>query len=321
MPKIYVIHENDAWVEPLRIAFAQLGLPYVEWHLNEGLLDLTKSPPSGVFYNRMSASSHTRGHRFAPEYTAAVLSWLESHGRRVVNGRRALQLEVSKIEQYEALCQFGIRVPRTVAAAGRDHIVKAAVGISGSFITKHNRGGSGRGVRLFDSVDGLRAYVDGLDFDEPIDGITLVQEYIRAPEPFIIRCEFIGGRFFYAVRVNTSDGFELCPADTCAKDDGVATYQGPRFQILDALTNPDLERYAKFLVANDIQVAGIEFIADAKGRTYTYDVNTNTNYNAGAEAVAGRFAMRELARYLGCELARAEKWEPGFALCQEAPAS
>ena len=63
--KIYVIHENDAWVEPLRDAFASLDLPYAEWFLSEGLLDLDRTPPQGVFYNRMSASSHTRGHRYA----------------------------------------------------------------------------------------------------------------------------------------------------------------------------------------------------------------------------------------------------------------
>ena len=29
-PKIYVIHENDAWVEPLRAAFAEQGLAFEE---------------------------------------------------------------------------------------------------------------------------------------------------------------------------------------------------------------------------------------------------------------------------------------------------
>ena len=90
MSKVYVIHENDAWVEPLRRAFAALGTPHEEWFLDRGLLDLRRPPPEGVFYNRMSASSHTRGHRFAPEATRATLQWLELHGRRTVNGSRAL---------------------------------------------------------------------------------------------------------------------------------------------------------------------------------------------------------------------------------------
>src|SRR5688572_30164281 len=108
MPKIHVMHENDAWVEPLRAAFTELGLPYEEWFLSDGLVDLDQSPPEGVFYNRMSASSHTRGHRYAPELTAGVLAWLEAHGRRVVNDSRALRLEISKIAQYTALSAYGI---------------------------------------------------------------------------------------------------------------------------------------------------------------------------------------------------------------------
>src|ERR1700747_2569089 len=57
--------------------------------LDRGAFDLSRPPPEGIFYNRMSASSHTRDHRYAAELTATVLAWLERHGRRVVNGRRA----------------------------------------------------------------------------------------------------------------------------------------------------------------------------------------------------------------------------------------
>src|SRR5689334_13256933 len=134
MSKIYVIHENDAWVEPLRAAFAELDLPFEEWFLSEGLLDLAEAPPEGVFYNRMSASSHTRDHRYAAELTGGVLAWLESHGRRVVNDSRALALEISKMAQYGALRREGIRVPHTVEAVGRDGIVEAAKSMRGRFI-------------------------------------------------------------------------------------------------------------------------------------------------------------------------------------------
>src|SRR5215468_2348323 len=122
-PRIYVIHENDAWVEPLRRQFEARGLPYAEWFLDQGVLDLRATPPQGVFYNRMSASSHTRDHRYAAEYTAGVLAWLESHQRRVVNDSRALRLEISKVAQYSALGEHGIRTPRTIAAVGRESIV------------------------------------------------------------------------------------------------------------------------------------------------------------------------------------------------------
>ena len=119
MSGITVIHENSAWVEPLRAAFDELGLPLTEWFLDQGVIPFDSEPPAGVFYNRMSASSHTRGHRFAPELTHGVLNWLETYGRRVVNNHRALYLEVSKLAQYAALQRVGIKTPRTVAAVGR----------------------------------------------------------------------------------------------------------------------------------------------------------------------------------------------------------
>ena len=309
MSRIYVIHENDAWVEPLRAAFAELGLPFTEWFTAEGRLDLASVPPQGIFYNRMSASSHTRGHRYAAELTGGLLAWLESHGRRVVNDGRALALEISKMAQYAALAREGIRVPHTIAAVGRDAIVDAARTMRGRFITKHNRAGKGLGVRLFEGVDALERYVDGAAFEDSVDGVTLIQQYVAAPEPYITRVEFVGGAFLYAVRVDTSQGFELCPADVCRIDDAfcpagesapVAT--APRFRIQRGFSHPIVERYRQFIAKNGIGIAGIEFITDANGEIYTYDVNTNTNYNADAEHEAGVYGMRAIAAYLGREL-------------------
>jgi len=317
MSKIYVIHENDAWVEPLRAAFNELRLPYEEWFLSQGAFDFSSPPPQGVFYNRMSASSHTRGHRYAPELTAGVLAWLQSYDRRVINNGRALQLELSKLEQCAALRRYGIRTPHTVGAVGRENIIRAAEDFTGSFITKHNRAGKGLGVRLFHSLEALRSYVESDAFEDSVDGITLVQEYIRAPKPFITRVEFVGGEFLYAVRVDTSLGFELCPADACqvgdafcpvgegsAVNDTSPVSATPRFRIVSDFADPIIYRYRQFLADNGIGIAGIEFISDAAGEIYTYDVNTNTNYNPAAEAEAGKYAMRAIARYLGDELRR-----------------
>src|SRR5690606_16746508 len=119
-----------------------------------------------------------------------------------------------------------------------------------------------------------------------IDGITLIQEYIRAPEPSITRVEFVGGKFLYAVRVDTSLGFELCPADVCQVDDafcpvGEATpaTPTPRFQIIQGFDDPIIGQYQRFIADNGIGIAGIEFITAESAEIYTYDVNTNTNYN------------------------------------------
>jgi hypothetical protein len=226
-----------------------------------------------------------------------------------LNGSRALRLEVSKVNQYMALNAHGIRTPKTIAAVGKTQIIEAAKQLgTPSFITKHNRAGKGLGVQLFHSIEALRQYVESTAFEDSVDGITLVQEYIQAPEPFITRCEFIGGKFIYAVRVDTSEGFELCPADACQIGDLFCpvgeTTKRPKFEIIEGFYDPILEKYEQFLRANDIHVAGIEFIRDQNGTIFTYDVNTNTNYNSEAEARAGKFGMLELAKFLGEELKR-----------------
>lgn len=305
MSKIYIIHENNEWTAPLRNEMEALALPYEDWFLSEGILDLSTIPPEGVFYNRMSASSHTRDHRYAAEYTGAVLTWLESHGRKVINSSNALKLEVSKVAQYTSLNAQGIRTPRTVVAVGKEQIIKAAEMFTGPFITKHNRGGKGLGVQLFQSIVALKHYVNGSDFDYPIDGITLIQDYIESDESYITRCEFVGGEFIYAVKVDTSNGFQLCPADACQIGDAfcpVGTTVKPKFEILKTFENPIIEKYATFLKSNGIHIAGIEFIINKQGEIFTYDVNTNTNYNSDAEAVAGISGMGEIAKYLGSEL-------------------
>lgn len=309
MSQVYVIHENDAWMGPFREAFAREGVPFAEWHLDAGRLDLAEPPPEGVFYNRMSASSHTRGHRYSPEYTACVLAWLEAHGRTVVNGSRALSLEINKVAQYASLETFGIRTPRTVAALGRDEIRAAAESFGDApFITKHNRAGKGLGVRLFRSQESFRAHFESAEFAPSVDGIMLLQQYIAAPQPFITRVEFIGGELVYAVRVDSSQGFELCPADACRVDDAfcpVGETAPAMFEIIPGFDHPLVPKWQGFLKANGIGVSGIEFIVDADGTPYTYDVNTNTNYNSDAEARAGLSAPTRLARYLGSLLAAA----------------
>src|SRR5271166_4191078 len=126
MTHLHVIHENAAWLEPLADALNRQALPWRGWFLDRGVFDLSRPPPEGVYYNRMSASSHTRDHRYAAELTAAVLAWLERYKRRVVNGGRALDLEISKARQYAALEAAGILTPDTIVVAGRELLVEAA---------------------------------------------------------------------------------------------------------------------------------------------------------------------------------------------------
>lgn len=44
-PQAFVIHENEAWVVPLRREFEAKRIPYAEWFIDEGILDLSAAPP------------------------------------------------------------------------------------------------------------------------------------------------------------------------------------------------------------------------------------------------------------------------------------
>ena len=59
-PAINVIHENPNRTAPIFASLESCGSPYCD--LNLGSVDLAgfKTAPEGIFYNRMSASSHTR---------------------------------------------------------------------------------------------------------------------------------------------------------------------------------------------------------------------------------------------------------------------
>lgn len=310
-PTIYALHENPEWFPPFAAAFEAEGVHVEEWLLTDGVLDLDQAPPEGVFWSRISASAHTRDHHLSKDYTRAVLSWLEAHGRRTVNGRRVLELEMSKVDQLTRLRAAGIETPRTVAAIGRANVVEAARAIPAPFVTKHNQGGKGLGVRRFDSHDELAEYVASDEFEEPQDGITLIQEFIVAATPRITRVEIVGGEFLYAIDADTArGGFQLCPADACEIDPTTGQPIMPPgatlapeigqqlFSLREGFDHPIIEKYLAFAQANGIEVCGIEFIETQDGRLLTYDVNTNTNYNSAVEEVAPRSAPRELARYL-----------------------
>jgi hypothetical protein len=304
--KAYVIHENPEWFAPIGAALAAAGVPHEQWLLGEAAVDLGEAPPAGVFWSRMSASAHTRGHPYAKDQTRGVLAWLQAHGRRVVNGRAALELEMSKVDQLVALRAAGFDVPRTIAVAGTSELATAARKLPAPFVSKHNQGGKGLGVRLFAGHDEFDDYLAGPGYEPPVDGITLLQEYLVAAQPRITRAEIVGGEFIYAITADTArGGFQLCPADACAVPSatGAAEPEPSLFALREGFEHPVTGRYAEFAARHGIEIAGFEFIETADGRLVTYDNNTTTNYNAAIEAAAPRPALPAVADYLGKLLA------------------
>jgi hypothetical protein len=271
---LHVLYENPTWLPSLEAALRRRRVPYALHFIDGGTLDLSESPQAGVFLNRMSPSSHTRGHQGGVRFLSEYLGHLEAHGCCVLNGAQAFALEMSKV-----------------------------VGLP--FITKHNQGGKGLGVRLFHDFGAFDSYVSGSDFEESPDGITLLQRYIEPADPFITRVELVGGVFQYAIRSSTEDGFELCPTVECQPGDTQCpAVDTGKFSLREDLTasDPLVRRYAALMRAFHVDIAGIEFVEDREGVRYTYDINCTTNYNQDVETRHGLDGMGAIARMAGQKL-------------------
>jgi glutathione synthase/RimK-type ligase-like ATP-grasp enzyme len=305
--KVHILFENEDWLPPLRAALERRGVPYEEHFTAGGVLDMHNDLPDGVFLNRMSPSSHTRGHQGGVVYTRELLGIIEASGRRVINGSRAFALEVSKLQQDASLRAAGILTPHTVGVVEAD--AKAASRqLKAPFITKHNQGGKGLGVQLFKTHEAFDAFVDdgGLAGGSP-DGVVVLQQYIQPAEPFITRVEIVDGVFQYAIRSSTEQGFELCPADACDAGDAFCPVGDiGRFALADEVTADDalVLQYVEYLRVNQLDLAGIEFVTDSEGRRWTYDVNGTTNYNGAVEAAHGFDGMDAIAALAERELGK-----------------
>ena len=117
--KVYVLHENPDWYAPLAAALDAAGVPHEQWLLGDGVLDLDDLPPGrGVLVADERLLAHPRQHPHAKDHDPGRAGLAGGRGRRVVNGRRVLELEMSKAAQLTALRAAGFDVPRTVAVAG-----------------------------------------------------------------------------------------------------------------------------------------------------------------------------------------------------------
>ena len=154
---IYIIHENDEWLIPLRESFKKINAPFKEWHMDKESFDFKKNPPNGIFYNRMSASSHSRGHRYAPENTKDVLGWLEKDKKRVLreislsegpsvifeSGRRLEKLLDILLSELDGGCNILIAremtklhetLYRSTLANIKELIINSEYGLKGEFV-------------------------------------------------------------------------------------------------------------------------------------------------------------------------------------------
>ena len=312
--KSYIIHENEEWLIPLRKALEKFDVQYEEWLLDDMTINIDQSPPKGIFFSRMSASNYTRNHLHSNQSSNIILTWLENHNRRVINGTNVLKIEFSKVLQQLLLKQSGFKTPKTIVAVGINKIKEAASNLNVyPMIIKPNQGGKGFGVKLINTINELDEMLEDNLINSSKDDTWLLQEKISTNEEFITRMEFIGGNFIYSLKVFSKNSFELCPADACEVDldqfcpvdetNDINNSQ-PSFFIDDEPDKNLAKQLTIFLKKHQIEVAGVEFIRNKDGVPIFYDINTNTNYNLNAEkqSKVNKNGMEEIALFLKSEL-------------------
>lgn len=293
-----IYYEHPDWFRPLFTELERRGIPYKRISASTHWFDpASPRPPYGLVFNRMSPSAYLRDAGHAVFLTLAYLAHLESHGIRVINGSRAFAVETSKALQLSILRELGLPHPESRVLARAADAPAASRGLRFPIVIKPNIGGSGAGVRRFDSFDALvHAAREG--FDLGIDHTALVQEYVPAEDGRIVRVEVLGGEFLYGIRVYpTGDSFNLCPADACQTVDGAELLRGacavdaPKNGLkVEGYTPPaELIRSVESIArAARIDVGGIEYFIDARdGKPYFYDINALSNFVAEGQRVVG----------------------------------
>src|SRR5204863_6936544 len=153
---IAIYYEHPDWFRPLFQELDRRRVPYVRLDAASHRFDAGDGrPPYSLVFNRMSPSAYLRGHGNAIFYTLHYLAYLERHGVRVVNGYDAYVTETSKALQLSLLERLGLPYPPARVINHPALAPGAARGLRFPVVVKPNIGGSGAGVRRFETPEGL----------------------------------------------------------------------------------------------------------------------------------------------------------------------
>lgn len=310
-----VMFEHPEWQKPLWAALDRRGVRYTTLDLKQTAFDPDALPTARLYFNQATPSAYVRGNTRAVPLALAWMRSLEMGGARVLNGSRAFLLEVSKSAQAALLKKLGIAHPRSLAF----NDVEAALSqwTNGwPALLKPEQGGSGARMFLLHSPDELRRLLR----DQPElwlpDNLLLLQEYFPVDAGRgIVRMEFLGGKFLYAMRVVSHGAFNLCPSEVCNPADGsdghcdvppgdIPPAKPVEFYPYAEVPAQAVETGEKIMAAGGLDVGGIEYL-EADGRMIFYDVNANSNLRAPIGQAFGFDPFERVVDYLTREMERA----------------
>jgi glutathione synthase/RimK-type ligase-like ATP-grasp enzyme len=296
-----ILYEHPIWFEPLFAALNRRGLPFERIQLSGHRFDPASSDlPAPLILSRVAQSSFLREPEHPIFYAAALLDHWARCGARVLNGAEVLAIDSSKARQLSLIASLGYAIPATRVVHRARDLLAAAEGMAWPLLVKGNIGGSGAGIVRFSSADELRAAIADRTVPQSVDQVLLVQDYVPARGGTILRIETLGGRFLYAIEVESGgDSFDLCPADACVAQPGRAAIW------MTAITPPpDIIEAAEHIArAVGLDVGGVEVVIDDRdGTPRFYDINAMSNFVADPLNLLGWDPHDRLIDFLEAQL-------------------
>jgi glutathione synthase/RimK-type ligase-like ATP-grasp enzyme len=251
--------------------------------------------------SRVAMSAFLREPEHGIFYAAALLEHWERGGAKILNGPRTIAIDSSKARQLSLIAALGHEIPRSRTVHRARDLLTAAEGMAFPLLVKANIGGSGAGITRYASREELEQSIAEGTIPDSIDKVLLLQDYVPARGGTITRIETLGGRFLYALEVESRpDNFDLCPADACLAQPG-------RTAIFMRAVTPApaiIAAAEQIAQAAHLDVGGVELVIDDRdGAARFYDINALSNFVAKPLEVLGWDPHERLVDYLESAIA------------------
>ena len=252
--------------------------------------------PAPLILSRVAQSSFLREPEHPIFYAAALLDHWQRCGATVLNGAATLAIDSSKARQLSLIASLALATPESRVVHRTRDLLAAAEGMAYPLLVKANVGGSGARIVLYSSTDELRASIADGTVPRSVDKVLLLQDYVPARRGTILRIETLGGRFLYALEIESGgETFDLCPADACIAQPGRAA-----IRMTAVMPSAEIVRAAEQIAhAAHLFVGGVEVIVDDRdGSPRFYDINAMSNFVADPLNVLGWDPHNRLIDYL-----------------------
>ena len=304
-PDLAVLYEHPKWFEPLFAALDRRGIAYQAIRLSDHSFDPSSTDvPAPVVLSRVAMSGFLREADHGIFYAGSLLAHWSANGARVLNGAEVLAIDASKARQLSIISRLGLAIPETRVVHRTQDLVATAEGMAFPLLVKANIGGSGAGIVRFSSAAELAQSVADRTVPDSIDKVLLLQDYAPARGGSILRIETLGGRFLYAIEVESGgDSFDLCPADACVAQPGRAAIR------MSAVTPApeSIEAADRIEQTVRLDLRGVELLIDDRdGTPRFYDINALSNFVADPLNVLGWDPHERLVDYIEGALGRRE---------------